>query len=33
MVDDHIADCWVPAHLSRVVTTVIAGSLHTERRG
>ena len=29
MVDDHTADCWVPAISSRVVTTVIAGSLHT----
>ncbi len=32
MVDDHVADCWVPVIEARAATTGIAGSLHTQRR-
>ena len=33
MVDDHTADCWVPAVADAPSTAVLAGSLHTDRRG
>ena len=32
MVDDHVADCWVPVIEHAAATTGIAGSLHTQRR-
>lgn len=32
MVDDHTADCWVPATSPPSPNTAIAGSLHTEHR-